>query len=110
MLSAISIYTSISLGLPPWFHKALKKLMTTFLWTGSMVQAGKCLVAWNRVQHPLHLGGLGVLNLRVFGTALHARWLWLERMDPSRPWASMQIVEDKQTTSFFNSSDPSIFS
>jgi hypothetical protein len=41
-LLAIPIYTAISIGLPPWFHKALRKLMTTFLWTGTdVVQAGK---------------------------------------------------------------------
>jgi hypothetical protein len=62
-LSVIPIYTTTSIGLPPWFHKALKKLMTTFLWMGTdMVQVGKCLVAWTHVQRPLHLVGLGVLD------------------------------------------------
>jgi hypothetical protein len=45
MLSAIPINIAISVALPPWFLKALRKLMTTFLWTGmDMVQADKCLV------------------------------------------------------------------
>jgi hypothetical protein len=46
--------------------------MTSFLWTGSdMVQRGKCLVTWDRVQRPLHLGGgLGMLDLRLLGIAL----------------------------------------
>jgi hypothetical protein len=49
-LSAIPIYTMINVALPPWFLKAMKKLMTAFLWTGTdMVQASKCLVAWSRV-------------------------------------------------------------
>jgi hypothetical protein len=26
---------------------------------------------------PLHLGGLGVLDLRILGIALKVRWLWL---------------------------------
>jgi hypothetical protein len=44
-LSAIPIYTAISIALPPWFLKALRKLMMAFLWTGmDMVQADKCLV------------------------------------------------------------------
>jgi hypothetical protein len=60
MLSAIPIYTLISVALPPWLYKALRRIMTAFLWTGSdMVQRGKCLVAWDRVQHPLHGGGGG---------------------------------------------------
>jgi hypothetical protein len=50
--------------------------MTTFLWTGmDMVQADKCLVAWSRVQRMLHLGGLGVMDLRLFSIALRACWL-----------------------------------
>jgi hypothetical protein len=76
MLSAIPINIAISVALPPWFLKALRKLMTTFLWTGmDMVQADKCLVAWSRVQRMLHLGGLGVMDLRLFSIALRACWL-----------------------------------
>jgi hypothetical protein len=104
-LSTIPIYTSISLGLPPCMHKALNKIMTAFLWMGTnMVKGGKCLVAWKCIQRLLHLGGLGVLDLSLFGTALRTRWLWLQRMDPTRPWASMNVVEYKQTTTFFNAS------
>jgi hypothetical protein len=62
--------------------KALNKIMTAFLWIGTnMVQGGKCLVAWKHIQRPLHLRGLGVLDLDLFGMALHAHWLWLHRMD-----------------------------
>jgi hypothetical protein len=40
-LFAILVYTSISIGLPPWMHKALQKIMTAFLWTNTdMVQGG----------------------------------------------------------------------
>jgi hypothetical protein len=101
-LSAVLVYTSISLGIPPWLLKALQKLMTAFLWTGTdMIQGGKCLATWKCVQRPLHLGGFGVLDLKLLGTALHSRWLWLQYMDPDRPWASMNIAEDKQSTTFF---------
>jgi hypothetical protein len=56
-----------------------------------MVLGGKCLVAWDRVQRPLHLGGLGVLDLNLFGIALRERWLWLCYMDTGRPWTSMSF-------------------
>jgi hypothetical protein len=49
-----------------------------------MVQNGKCLVAWNRLQRPLHLGGLGIIDLQLLGVALRARWLWLQPTDPGR--------------------------
>jgi hypothetical protein len=36
------IYTSISLGLPQWLYRALRKVMTMFLLTGSdLVQKEK---------------------------------------------------------------------
>jgi hypothetical protein len=60
---------------PPWMYKALKKIMVAFLWTGpDMVQRGKCLVAWDWVQRPLHLGGLGVLDVKLLDIALRSRW------------------------------------
>jgi hypothetical protein len=59
-LSAIPIYTSINLGLLGWMHKALIKIIRAFLQSGSEeTHVDKCLVAWEHVQRPLHLGGLG---------------------------------------------------
>jgi hypothetical protein len=53
-LSAVPVYTSISLALPQWLYKALQKVMKAFLWMGSdIVQNGKCLVAWQHVERPL---------------------------------------------------------
>lgn len=54
--------------------------MKAFLWSGTdVVSGGKCAVAWPLVQPPLHLGGLGVLDLCLFGDALRLRWLWSQR-------------------------------
>jgi hypothetical protein len=104
-LSAIPVHTSISLGLPPWLHKACLRIMITFLWTGmDMVRQVKCLLAWKRVQRPLKLGGLGVLDLNLLGIALRFRWLWLQYMAPDQPWASMRVVEDAHTSAFFYAS------
>jgi hypothetical protein len=44
------------------------------LWTGfDVLHNGKSSVAWSRVQRPLHLGGLGIMDLRLLGMALRAR-------------------------------------
>jgi hypothetical protein len=57
-LSAIPVYTSISLCLPQWLRKALQKVMKHFLWMGTEeVQGWKCLVAWSRIQRPLQPRG-----------------------------------------------------
>jgi hypothetical protein len=70
-LSSVPVYTSISIELPPWLIKALTKIMKAFLWSGAdQVQSGKCLVAWCRVQQPLDLGGLGILDLKLMGITL----------------------------------------
>jgi hypothetical protein len=103
-LSTVPIYMSISLGLRPWLLREMRKLMTTFMWMGTnVVQRGKCLLAWDRVQRPMNLGGLGVLDLNLFGVALHACWIWLCYMETDHPWASMTIIADKHTSSFFAS-------
>jgi hypothetical protein len=94
-LSAIPMFTAISLELPHWVIKTLVKIMRAFLWCGTdEVQGGKCLVAWHQVQRPLCLGGLGIVDLKRFGMALRLRWLWLDRMEPDRPWTSLTAKED----------------
>jgi hypothetical protein len=52
-LAAILVYMAITFNMLPWFRKAISKIFTAFLWTGTEVaQGGKCLVAWKIVQRP----------------------------------------------------------
>lgn len=37
------------------------------------------------------VGGLGIPNLKLLNLALQARWGWLSRTDPTRPWAEFNI-------------------
>jgi hypothetical protein len=47
-------------------------------------------------KRPLHLGGLGVMDLQWLGMVLRLRWCWLVRADQSRSWASLpQPVDTK---------------
>jgi hypothetical protein len=104
-LTAMVVYISICMGLPPWVIKALEKIMKAFLWTGfDVVQGGKCLLAWKKVQRPLHLGGFGILDLKLFGNALRLRWLWLQRIDASHSWSLLSVTEDVATSAFFQAS------
>jgi hypothetical protein len=101
-LAAIPVYTTISIEFPPWLRKAVESILKGFLWDGSeIVQGGKCLVAWAWLQRPLHLGGLGVLDITHLGRALRTRWLWLQRTDTSRSWASLPCPADLVTKAFF---------
>jgi hypothetical protein len=102
-LCAGPIYTMISIGIPGWLTKALLKIMQAFLWGGfEVVQNGKWLVAWSRVQWPLCLGGLEITDLKLMGIAFRARWLWLHRDEQHRSWASLPITTDAETKDFFN--------
>jgi hypothetical protein len=71
---------------------AIEKILRGFLWKGRKdAHGGHCLVAWDRVCMPKELGGLGILNLRRMNIVLRARWLWLSRMEASRPWKEFDI-------------------
>lgn len=64
VLSAIPIYVLVTINVPKWFIKATNKLRRGFIWKGcDKVNGGSCLVAWEKVQLPLDLDGLGILNL-----------------------------------------------
>jgi len=82
----------IALNVPKWFIKAINKIRRAFLWKGRKeAQGGCCLVAWEKVQRPLELGGLGIPNLEIMGWALQVRWLWLRKTDSGKPWLSLDI-------------------
>jgi hypothetical protein len=79
--------------------------MTIFVLSGTeAVHSGKCFVKWDHVQRPLPLGGLSLLDLHLMGMALHLRWLWLQRIEPSHPWGAMLLRTDNLTQSFFRRS------
>jgi hypothetical protein len=64
VISAIPIYVLIAIKVPKWFIKAIDKIRRAFVWKGrQQVNGGTCLVAWDKVQRPLDLGGQGILNL-----------------------------------------------
>jgi hypothetical protein len=51
--------------------------MNAFLWTGTDVVHVDNV--WFGIQRPRDLGGLGVLDLKLFDIALRQRWLWVNR-------------------------------
>jgi len=104
-LSAIPVHTAMANALPPWVIKCIDKHCRAFLWTGSdSAKLGNCLLAWSKVCRPPDLGGLGFLDLELFGYALRMRWLWFKRTDPSRPWDNLPDVAEPLVTSMFHAS------
>jgi hypothetical protein len=76
--------------------------MCAFLWMSTdVIQGGKCIITWAKVQRPLDMVGLGVLDLKVFGRALRLCLLWLNRADRNRIWVFLPSAEDPALTTFF---------
>jgi hypothetical protein len=87
-LSAIPIHISIATCLSPWAIEQIDKLRRAFLWTGKdTVGGGQCKLAWRKVCSPTIHGGLGMIDLRLFGFALRLQWEWLQHVEPDRRWA-----------------------
>lgn len=92
VLAATLIYQMIAMDLPKWVFKAIDKRQRGFLWTGQeQAKGGNCLVSWQRVRRPLYFGGLGIHDLVTLSWAHRMRWLWLQKTEPSCPWAGFQI-------------------
>ncbi|KAL4295911.1 hypothetical protein GQ457_12G016400 [Hibiscus cannabinus] len=47
-----------------------------FLWGGVSIQRKLAQVSWGVVRRPRHLGGLGVVDLRVQNLAFLSKWGW----------------------------------
>lgn len=50
---------------------------------------------------PQELGGLGILDLKTFGYALRARWVWLQRSFLHRPQEKQVVAMVNGDTTFF---------
>jgi hypothetical protein len=86
------VYLVMAVDFPPWALKAIDKIRRDFLWKGRKdVIGGHCAIAWPKVTQPCELGGLGISNLQQLGWALWARWLWLQKTEPDKPWAFLPI-------------------
>jgi hypothetical protein len=65
---------------------------------------GHYLVQWAKVLRPKDLGGLGVLDLDLFGRALRLRWLWYQWTEPDRPWVGTDVPCNEVDRHFFRAS------
>lgn len=50
---------------------------------------------------PKWAGDLGIPNLRWLNYAMQARWPWLQRSDPTRPWSEFQMKVPKEAIAVF---------
>jgi hypothetical protein len=105
VMAASVVYQLMALDVDPWFLTVVDKLRRGFLWAGNNeAHGGNCLVAWDAVCAPKHLGGLGLPNLRWMHAALRARWMWLQRTDSSKAWAGFRFAVRPDALALFNAS------
>jgi hypothetical protein len=64
---------------------------------------GQCKVNWEAVCRQTSLGGLGILNMGKFATALRLRWPWLEWTTLERPWVGTGNLCNKDDLALFYS-------
>lgn len=67
-----------------------------------MISGGHCLLPWAQVCAPKEYGGLGVLNLRWFGWAVHCKWPWMQWDENARPGHSLADSTKKEVRAMFN--------
>ena len=92
VLTAMLVYVAMATDLPPWAIKAIDKIRRAFLWRGwKDAKGGHCLIAWPKVCRHRELGGLGISDLKRLRCALRARWPWLRKSEPNKPWANLPL-------------------
>ena len=97
VLTAMLIYLAMAIDVPPWAIRPLIKSEETSCGEGAKkANGGHCLLAWPKVCRAKELGGLGISDLTSLGIALWARWPWLKKSEPDKPWASLPLQVIKE--------------
>jgi len=92
VLSDIPVHFLIAMNVSKWVIKVIDKIRRNFMWRGRKeANGGHCLLAWPKVCRAKELGGLGISDLKSLGIALWARWPWLKKSEPDKPWASLPL-------------------
>jgi hypothetical protein len=105
VLTVAPIHHFIVVQCPKWVHKVITRIIKAFLWKSLReVKGGHCLVGSKRVCWPPDLGGLGILNLKTLGCALHMRWLWLQKTQLDHSWIELNIQVHRNVSDMFSAS------
>jgi hypothetical protein len=90
VLTSVVIYFITVLEVPMEVLMKIDSIRRAYLWAAcDKVTGGKCKVNWELVCKPTEYGGLGILNLSKFASALRLRWLWNEWNDNPKPWVGL---------------------
>jgi len=91
VLTSQPVYLLTALQAPKEVLDEIDNKRKQFMWAGSKaLTGGKCKVNWSRARRPTCSGGLGILHLGRFTTALRLRWLWHEWKSSDKPWVGVR--------------------
>ena len=93
--STLSSLPTYFLSLFPLVAVALRidKIQRDFLWGGLGEGKKFHLVNWSQVCQPIHSGGLGIRNLRMFNKALLGKWLWRFGNEREALWRQVIVAK-----------------
>jgi len=69
------------------------KLQRNFLWSWGSEERKIARVSWKKVCEPLDVGGLDIMDIRLFNSALLGKWIWRLHSHKGGLWK--QILESK---------------
>jgi hypothetical protein len=104
---ATAVYHTTVIPLSNWARHKIIRIARRFIWAGDVGEhdaRGHALVNWKTVCHPKNLGGLGILDLERSRRALRLRWLWLQWIDPQRPWLGSKLPINDTGLALFRAS------
>jgi hypothetical protein len=92
-LSSLPTYFLSLFSIPVSVAARIDTIQRNFLWGGRGEGKKFHLMNWSQVCQPLHLGGLGIHNVRLFNRALLGKWLW--RFGNERETLWRQVIHSK---------------
>lgn len=106
ILSALPVHYMTVLALPEWVLAKIDKIRKRFLWKGASEEGkGYHLVNWQTVCQPKTIGGLGILDLKIFNQALLLEWMWWWFHEENKIWKIiLQIGAQLRTTCHWHQS------